>query len=80
MGERRGCWRWGGATRVGDSRCGCHQAGSGLADPQVSSLLRTLQDKVPTFLQPQYWLRSWMWQVWMELIKAAQVTPRDTPW
>ncbi|XP_040562199.1 uncharacterized protein LOC415324 isoform X11 [Gallus gallus] len=50
------------------------QAGSGLADPQVSSLLRTLQDKVPTFLQPQYWLRSWMWQVWMELIKAAQVS------
>ncbi|XP_015728264.1 uncharacterized protein LOC107318667 isoform X2 [Coturnix japonica] len=30
---------------------------------RVSSLLRTLQDKVPPFLQPQYWLRSWMCQV-----------------
>ncbi|XP_048812330.1 uncharacterized protein LOC125698262 isoform X6 [Lagopus muta] len=63
-----------GATRVGDSRCGCHQAGSGFTDPQVSSLLLTLQDKVPPFLQLRYWLRSWLWQVWMEQIKAAQVS------
>uniref|UniRef100_G1MRQ2 LRAT domain-containing protein n=1 Tax=Meleagris gallopavo TaxID=9103 RepID=G1MRQ2_MELGA len=62
MGEWRGVGGEVGATRVGDSRCGCHQAGSGFADPQVSSLLLTLQDKVPPFLQLRYWLRSWMWQ------------------
>nr|XP_038041119.1 uncharacterized protein LOC106016299 isoform X4 [Anas platyrhynchos] len=30
---------------------------------QVSSMLQTLQDKVPPFLQPWHWLSSWVRQV-----------------
>ncbi|XP_035191977.1 uncharacterized protein LOC118172273 isoform X3 [Oxyura jamaicensis] len=30
---------------------------------QVSSMLQTLQDKVPPFLQPWHWLRSWVRKV-----------------
>ncbi|XP_015728266.1 uncharacterized protein LOC107318667 isoform X4 [Coturnix japonica] len=62
------------ASNLGSCSLGtAEQQGDFEGASEVSSLLRTLQDKVPPFLQPQYWLRSWMCQVCMELIKAAQV-------